>query len=124
MDLSKDKHVFIRLGFTDIKKRINGLSVFARTKAGRSEENKQNRLFDEAEEYASGKAPPVVLKGHVPVHDRVMRGRKPKLAATQHVEIVHDLEDGMERRSEYEFVPATHRSRFDTPAKPDTSTSL
>jgi transposase len=57
----------------------------------------------------------------VPAHDRARRGRKPKVAATERIEIVHDVADderrcpccgearppiGEERRSEYDLIPA------------------
>jgi transposase len=85
------------------------------------EEDKQNRLFDEAEEHASESAPAVALKVHVPAHDRAKRGRKPKVAVAETVEVIHDISEdekrcpccgeprpsiGEERTSEYDLVPA------------------
>jgi len=84
-------------------------------------EDKQNRLFDEAEEHFSEISPPVEIKIHVPAHERSKRGRKPKQVATERVEILHDLSEaekrcpccgksrpsiGEERTAEYDLVPA------------------
>ena len=41
-----------------------------------AEDDKQNRLFDEAEAFQDPAAPPVVEKVAVPAHERVRRGRK------------------------------------------------
>jgi transposase len=111
-----------KLDYAEERYRAMVMRLFGRKSEHYSpEEDKQNRLFDEAEEHASEEAPPVVLKVHVPAHDRTKRGRKPKLAATEQVEVVHDLTEsekrcpgcgemrkaiGEERRSEYELVPA------------------
>jgi transposase len=87
----------------------------------KSEDEKQNCLFDEAEEYVTESPPPLVETMQVPSHERARRGRKPKTAATERIEIVHDLTDeerrcpccgekrpsiGEDRTSEYDLVPA------------------
>jgi len=116
------RDISVRLSWAEEKYRAMALRYFGRKSEQYSpEEDKQNRLFDEAEEHASEAAPPVVLKVQVPAHERQVRGRKPKLEASERVEIVHDLTDdekrcpccgkerpsiGDERRSEYELVPA------------------
>ena len=86
-----------------------------------SGDDKQNRLFDEAEEYAIKSPPALVQTLQIPAHERAKRGRKPKTTATERIEIVHDLTDdekrcpccgearksiGEERTSEYDLVPA------------------
>jgi transposase len=111
-----------KLDYAEERYRAMVMRLFGRKSEHYSpEEDKQNRLFDEAEEHAAEDAPPAILKVHVPAHDRVKRGRKPKVAAAERIEIVHDLTDeekrcpccgemrkafGEERRSEYELVPA------------------
>jgi transposase len=113
-----------KLIWADEKYRAMAMRYFGRKSEQYSpEEDRQNRLYDEAEEHASEVAPPVVLKVQVPEHERQARGRKPKLEidASERVEIVHDLTEeekrcpccgkvrptiGEERRSEYELVPA------------------
>ena len=85
------------------------------------EDEKQNRLFDEAEEYAAESPPPQVETTQIPAHERAKRGRKAKVTASERIEIVHDLTDderrcpccgearqsiGEERTSEYDLVPA------------------
>ena len=70
-----------KLDYAEERYRAMVMRLFGRKSEHYSpEEDKQNRLFDEAEEHASEEAPPVVLKVHVPAHDRAKRGRKPKLA--------------------------------------------
>lgn len=84
------------------------------------QEDIQNRLFDEAEEYASENAPPVVERIAVVEHERKKTGRKPKEAVLPSVEELHELSDedrrcsccgkerpviGEERSAEYDLVP-------------------
>ena len=85
------------------------------------EDDKQNRLFDEAEAFQDPAAPPVVEKITVPAHDRAKRGRKPKDDKLPVREVIHKLPPeeracpacgeerpviGEERSSEYHLVPA------------------
>lgn len=85
------------------------------------EEDKQNRLFDEAEAYQDPYAPPAVEKVALPAHERKKRGRKPKADNLPVHEIIHELPEaerkcpacgderpaiGEERSSEYHLVPA------------------
>jgi transposase/uncharacterized protein (DUF1810 family) len=87
----------------------------------RAEDDKQNRLFDEAEEHAAKSPPPPGETMQIPAHERAKRGRKTKTAATERIEIVHDLTDdeqrcpccgekrpsiGEDRTAEYDLVPA------------------
>jgi len=84
-------------------------------------EDKQNRLFDEAEAHADDAAQGVIEKVAVPAHERKKRGRKPKLDTLPVREVIHELPDrdracpccgetrpeiGEERTSEYSIVPA------------------
>lgn len=84
-------------------------------------EDKQNRLFDEAEAHEGDEAPPIVEKLVIAEHERKKRGRKPKADNLPVVEIVRELteaelscpccgkprpEIGDERTSEYDLVPA------------------
>jgi len=86
-----------------------------------AEEDKQNRLFDEAELHSSENAPPVVEKVAVASHSRKKRGRKPKTNTLPVVEEIHELaaqerlcpccgserpEIGEERSAEYDLIPA------------------
>ena len=121
-ELDKNAELEKKLTWAEEKYRAMELRYFGRKSEQYSpEEDKQNRLFDEAEEHSSETAPPVEIKVHVPAHDRSKRGRKPKQVATEHVEIIHDLTDeekrcpccgetrpsiGEERTSEYNLVPA------------------
>ena len=111
-----------KLTWAEEKYRAMEMRYFGRKSEHYSpEEDKQNRLFDEAEEHSSETAPPALLKIHVPAHDRSKRGRKPKQIAAERVEIIHDLSDeekrcpccgearphiGEERSSEYDLIPA------------------
>lgn len=85
------------------------------------EDERQGRLFDEAEFYAEQTAEPVKEKVLVPAHERKKGGRKPKNANLPVVEVVHELaseakacpccgntrpEIGEERTSEYDVVPS------------------
>jgi transposase len=85
------------------------------------EEDKQGRLFDEAEANAEDTAAPPEAPVPVAAHERQKRGRKKKIVPTEQVEIVHELSEeeracpccgklrpeiGEERRSEYDLVPA------------------
>lgn len=84
-------------------------------------EDKQNRLFDEAESNADESAPPAIEKVTIPEHERKKRGRKPKADNLPVREELHELpsedracrccgearpEIGEERSSEYDLVPA------------------
>jgi hypothetical protein len=70
-----------KLTWAEEKYRAMEMRYFGRKSEHYSpEEDKQNRLFDEAEEHSSETAPPALLKIHVPAHDRSKRGRKPKRA--------------------------------------------
>ena len=86
-----------------------------------AEDDKQNRLFDEAEAFQDPAAPPVVEKVAVPAHERVRRGRKTKDDNLPVHEIIHELSReeracpacnderpaiGEERSSEYRLIPA------------------
>jgi transposase len=111
-----------KLNYAEERYRAMVMRLFGRKSEHYSpEEDKQNRLFDEAEEYSSESAPPVEMKVHVPAHERTKRGRKPKQVATERVEIVHDLTEGEKRcpccgeprpsigeeiSSEYDLIPA------------------
>ena len=85
-----------------------------------AEEDRQNRLFDEAELHASEQAPPIKEKIVVASHERKRAGRKPKTAVFPCVEQIHELDEldrkcdccgterpviGEERTSEYDLVP-------------------
>jgi transposase len=83
-------------------------------------DDKQNRLFDEAEANSDDAPAPVVEKVIVPAHER-KKGRKPKVDTLPVQEVVYELgesekacpccgnarpEIGEERTSEYDLVPA------------------
>lgn len=85
------------------------------------EEDRQSRLFDEAELLAEGAAPPVLETVAIPAHERKKRGRKAKTAELPVREELHELSSvdrrcpccgderpviGEERTSEYDLVPA------------------
>lgn len=85
-------------------------------------EERQFRLFDEAEAHADGKPVPVVEKIVVPEHERKKAGRKAKGEGLPVHEIIHELDEGEracpscgearpeigeERTSEYDLVPAS-----------------
>lgn len=85
------------------------------------EDDRQNRLFDEAEFHADGSATPVREAITVPEHERKRAGRKAKSDALPVREEIHELpaddrrcpccgEDrpiiGEDRTSEYDLVPA------------------
>jgi transposase len=93
----------------------------SKTEKCTAEEDKQNRLFDEAELYAAEKAPPVVETVSVAPHSRKKRGRKPKVDSFPVKEEIHELpatdrtcpccgserpEIGEERSTEYDLIPA------------------
>jgi len=84
-------------------------------------EDKQNRLFDEAEAYADDSAQGIIEKVAVPAHERKKRGRKPKIDTLPVHEVIHELPDhdractccgetrpeiGEDRTSEFDLVPA------------------
>ena len=84
-------------------------------------EERQFRLFDEAEVHGDEKSVSVVEKVLVPEHERKKAGRKPKAEGLPVREILHELdgedracpacgearpEIGEERTSEYDLVPA------------------
>ena len=113
-----------KLAWADEKYRAMELRYFGKKSERYSAtEDKQNRLFDEAEEYgdSASEKPAAIDTIRVPAHERKKPGRKQKLVATEHVEIVHDLGDeekrcpccgkerpriGEDRTSEYDLVPA------------------
>jgi transposase len=121
-EIDRNAELEKKLTWAEEKYRAMELRYFGRKSEHFSpDEDKQNRLFDEAEEHASESVPAVILKVHIPAHDRVKRGRKPKVAVAETVEIVHDLSEdekrcpccgetrpsiGEERTSEYDLVPA------------------
>jgi len=87
----------------------------------KEEDERQGRLFDEAEFYAEEPAPPAEEKVLVPAHTRKKGGRRPKNTKLPVVEVVHELasedktcpccgesrpEIGQERSSEYDVVPS------------------
>jgi len=84
------------------------------------EDDKQNRLFDEAEAHEDEESPSVVEKIAIPAHERKKRGRKPKADNLPVREELHELpaedracpccgesrpEIGEERTAEYDLVP-------------------
>ena len=110
------------LAWAEEKYRAMELRYFGRKSEKYSpEEDRQNRLFDEAEAYQAPDAPPVVETIEVPAHDRAKRGRKPKSDKLPVREVLHELGSeeqqcpccgeartviGEERSSEYHLVPA------------------
>jgi transposase len=117
------KEITIKLSWAEEKYRAMELRYFGRKSEKYTPfEDKQNRLFDEAEEFAQPQVAPVELKVHVPEHDRAKRGRKSKeMLVSERQEIVHDLTDeektcpccgkqrpliGEDKSSEYDLVPA------------------
>lgn len=111
-----------KLSWAEEKVRALELRYFGRKSEKYSpEEDKQNRLFDEAEAYGDENAPPVTEKIEVPAHERKKRGRKPKADNLPVREELHELsgadracpccgearpEIGEERTVEYDLVPA------------------
>jgi hypothetical protein len=111
-----------KLTWAEEKLRVWELRYFGRKaeKVSPAEE-KQNRLFDEAEANADESGIKVTEKVTVPAHERAKRGRKPKTDRLPTIEVIHDLnpeerscpccgearpEIGEERSSEYDLVPA------------------
>lgn len=110
-----------KLSWAEEKVRALELRYFGRKSEKYSpEEDKQNRLFDEAEANADKDAPPVAEMIEVPAHERKKRGRKPKADNLPVREELHELpsgdracpccgearpEIGEERTAEYDLVP-------------------
>lgn len=110
------------LAWAEEKYRAMELRYFGRKSEKYSpEEDRQNRLFDEAEAYQASDAPPVVETIEVPAHERVKRGRKPKSDKLPVREVIHELDSderqcpccgearpeiGEQRSSEYHLIPA------------------
>jgi transposase len=110
-----------KLTWAEEKYRAMALRHFGRKSEQYSpEEDKQNRLFDEAEAYASEDDPPVAEKISVPAHER-KKGRKPKVDGFPVREVIHELsaedrlcpccgeprpEIGEDKTTEYDLVPA------------------
>jgi len=111
-----------KLSWAEEKVRALELRYFGRKSEKYSpEEDKQNRLFDEAEANADANAPPVSERTVIAEHERRKRGRKPKADNLPLREELHELpaedracpccgkarpEIGEERSSEYDLVPA------------------
>jgi transposase len=111
-----------RLGWAEEKYRAMELRYFGRRSERYSpEEDKQNRLFDEAEAHAGEDAPPVAERISVPAHERNKKGRKPTADGLPVREEIHELpagdrlcpccgeprpEIGEVRTVEYDLVPA------------------
>lgn len=116
------RQITAKLSWAEEKIRALELRYFGRKSEKYSpEEDKQNRLFDEAEAHAEDAAPPVVETVPVQSHQRKKRGRKPKSDNLPVREEIHELgaadracpccgkdrpEIGEERSSEYDLVPA------------------
>jgi len=110
------------LTWSEEKLRAWELRYFGRkSEKATAEEEKQNRLFDEAEANSDDSTAQVVEKISISAHDRKKKGRKPKTDALQVQEVVHELdtadracpccgenrpEIGEERTSEFDLVPA------------------
>lgn len=123
--LEKDstlRQITAKLSWAEEKIRALELRYFGRKSEKYSpEEDKQNRLFDEAETHADEAVSSVVETISVPSHQRKKRGRKPKVDNLPVREELHELgtadracpccgkdrpEIGEERSSEYDLVPA------------------
>jgi transposase len=116
------RQITAKLSWAEEKIRALELRYFGRKSEKYSpEEDKQNRLFDEAEAHADEAAPPVVETVAVQSHQRKKRGRKPKADNLPVREEIHKLpaadrvcpccgearpEIGEERSAEYDLVPA------------------
>lgn len=116
------QNLYSKLSWAEEKIRALELRYFGRRSEKYSpEEDKQNRLFDEAEAHADESAPPVVETVAVQSHARKRRGRKPKADNLPVREEIHEPaeservcpccgearpEIGEERSSEYDLVPA------------------
>jgi len=116
------REISSKLEWAEEKYRAMEMRYFGRKSEHYSpEEDKQNRLFDEAEEHGSEASPGAALKVRILAHERTKRGRKQKSYATERVEIVHDLCEaqkrcpccgelrpaiGEERTAEYDLIPA------------------
>ena len=117
-----------KLTWAEEKLRVWELRYFGSKaeKVGPAEE-KQNRLFDEAEANGDESGLKVTEKVAVPAHERAKRGRRPKTDKLPAIEVIHDLnpeektcpccgearpEIGEERSSEFDLVPA-HVRRID-----------
>lgn len=110
-----------QLSWTEEKLRAWELRYFGRKSEKKGDDEKQNRLFDEAEANATGEETRVTEKIVVPAHERKKRGRKPKIDTLPVREVVYELDEeeracpccgkarreiGEERSSEYDLVPA------------------
>ena len=111
-----------KLLWTEEKLKAWELRYFGRkSEKQKAEDDKQNRLFDEAELNATGREEAVTEKVPVAAHARKKRGRKPKAETLPVKEVIHELHDderacpccgsprpeiGEERTSEYEVIPA------------------
>lgn len=116
------RQITAKLSWAEEKIRVLELRYFGRKSEKFSpEEDKQNRLFDEAEAHTDEGAPTVVETVAVPSYQRKKRGRKPKTDNLPVREEIHELpeadracpccgearpEIGEERSSEYDLVPA------------------
>jgi len=110
------------LAWAEEKYRAMELRYFGRKSEKYSpEEDRQNRLFDEAEAYQVPDAPPVAETMEIPAHERAKRGRKPKSDKLPVREVIHELDSderqcpccgearpmiGEQRSSEYHLIPA------------------
>lgn len=111
-----------KLSWSEEKLRAWELRYFGRkSEKSTPSEEKQNRLFDEAEGNADNSGCAVIEKIVVPAHERKKKGRKPKVDSLPVQEVVHELDEaeracpccgqarpqiGEERTSEYDLVPA------------------
>jgi transposase len=121
MQTTQIKEITNKLVWAEEKYRAMAARYFGRkSEKYTAEEDRQNRLFDEAELHASEQAPPVREKIVVASHERKRGGRKAKTAVFPSVEQIHELDEsdrrcgccgaerpviGEERTSEYDLVP-------------------
>lgn len=110
------------VSWSEEKLRAWELRFFGRkSEKATAEEEKQNRLFDEAEAGSDDTVVQVVEKVSVPAHERAKKGRRKKVDALPVREVLHQLHEteracpccgearpeiGEERTSEYDLVPA------------------
>lgn len=115
------KELSSKLLWAEEKYRAMELKYFGRKSEHYSpEEDKQNRLFDEAEAHADVNAPAVVEVAAAPGHERRKSGRRPKAESLPEREEIHELSleeracpccgnarpvIGEQRTSEYHLVP-------------------